>query len=42
MIIVIATLLNVTGLIRIRKNCVYSLYKQLGAKTKSFPSTLRI
>jgi hypothetical protein len=33
MIIAIATLLNVTGLIRIRKNCVISLYKQLRAKT---------
>jgi hypothetical protein len=35
MIIAIATLLNVTGLIRIRKNCASSLYKQLRAKTKS-------
>jgi hypothetical protein len=39
MIIAIATLLNVTCLIRIRKNCVSSLYKQLRAKTKSSLST---
>jgi hypothetical protein len=36
MIIGIATLLNVTDPIRIRKDCVNSLYKQLIAKTKSF------
>jgi hypothetical protein len=39
MIIAIATLLNVAGLIRIRKNCASSLYKQLRAKTKSFLGT---
>ena len=39
MIIAIATLLNVTGLIRIRKNCASGLYKQLRAKTKSFLCT---
>jgi hypothetical protein len=34
MVIASATLLNVTGLIHIRKNCVNNLYKQLRAKTK--------
>ena len=42
MVIASATLLNVTGLIHIRKNCVNNLYKQLRAKTKKILAAFTI